>query len=209
MQLAETLAAVRVVPVIAIRDVADAVPLARALVAGGLSVIEITLRTDAALESIRRIATEVGDAVVGVGTVLTPDDLARAHGAGAQFAVSPGLTHALVDATRERRMPFLPGVATPSEIMQGLDAGLAVFKLFPAEAAGGVAMLKALAGPFPRVRFCPTGGVTSNNLATYLALPNVIAVGGSWMVPPGFEPERDAARVTALAREAAGAALPR
>jgi 2-dehydro-3-deoxyphosphogluconate aldolase/(4S)-4-hydroxy-2-oxoglutarate aldolase len=206
MQLSETFASARIIPVIAIRDAASAVPLARALVAGGLHVLEITLRTDAALESVRRIIADVEGAVVGVGTVLTPQDLTRAQNAGAQFAVSPGFTRALVDAAEQLQLPFLPGVATASEIMQGLDAGLSLFKFFPAETSGGVPMLKALAGPFARVRFCPTGGVGPANLATYLALSNVVAVGGSWMIPSDFTPGRDESRVTQLAREAVAAA---
>jgi 2-dehydro-3-deoxyphosphogluconate aldolase/(4S)-4-hydroxy-2-oxoglutarate aldolase len=206
MLLAETLASVRIVPVVTVRSAAHAVPLARALAAGGLTVLEITLRTDAAIESIRRIAEEVEGVVAGAGTVLNVGDLARAQEAGAKFAVSPGFSRAVAEAARERGIPLLAGVATATEVMQGLEAGLSLFKFFPAETVGGEAALRAFAGPFPAVRFCPTGGITMANLSRYIALPNVTAIGGSWMIPADFSPERDGARVTASARDAIMAA---
>ncbi len=183
----ELLGPVRVIPVISIADVESAVPLARALVAGGLSLLEVTLRTPAALESIARIAAEVDGAVVGAGTVVTAPQFDDAAAAGARFVVSPGCTDALLDAalgnSSADRPVFLPGAVTPSEVMRLLDAGITTMKFFPAAANGGVAALKALAGPFPQVRFCPTGGVSPDNACDYLALPNVVCVGGTWMLP--------------------------
>lgn len=202
MNLPNMLSQSRVVPVMVVHDAAYAVPLARALVAGGLTMLEITLRTDAALPSIERIAHEVPEAFVGAGTVLNARDLSRAKQAGAKFIVSPGLTDAIVRASRDEDAMLLPGVATASEIMRGLDYGLSLFKFFPAEASGGAPALKAFAGPFPHVRFCPTGGIAQANARSYFALPNVLAVGGSWMVPPDFAPERDASMVSQLAGDA-------
>jgi 2-dehydro-3-deoxyphosphogluconate aldolase/(4S)-4-hydroxy-2-oxoglutarate aldolase len=176
--------------------------MARALLAGGLSVLEITLRTDAAVPAIERIAAEVPDAIVGAGTVLNARDLLRAKRAGAKFIVSPGLTDAVLHVSRSENVMLLPGVATASEIMRGLDNGLDLFKFFPAETSGGVPALKAFAGPFPQVRFCPTCGVTPANAPAYFALSNVLAVGGSWMIPHDFEPNRDAGTMSQVAREA-------
>lgn len=170
-----------VIPVLTIERVTDAVPLARALVAGGLPVLEITLRTDAALAAASAIIAEVPDAVVGLGTLLTPADVASIHRIGARFGVSPGLTEALVNAAREARLPFLPGVATASEAMRAMDLGHRFLKFFPAEPAGGIAALKALGAPLRELRFCPTGGITAAAAPDYLALPNVLCVGGSWL----------------------------
>jgi 2-dehydro-3-deoxyphosphogluconate aldolase/(4S)-4-hydroxy-2-oxoglutarate aldolase len=183
MEFPESLRRARIVPVIVVKDVAHAVPLARALVAGGLSMLEITLRTGGALDAMRRIAAEVEGAVVGAGTVIEPGQVAACHAAGAQFIVSPGMIEEIAAAARDQGVPLLPGVATSSDIMRGLACGLSTFKFFPAESLGGAPSLKALAGPFPQARFCPTGGVTPQNLAGYLALANVVAAGGSWMIP--------------------------
>ncbi|WP_432753383.1 bifunctional 4-hydroxy-2-oxoglutarate aldolase/2-dehydro-3-deoxy-phosphogluconate aldolase [Streptomyces sp. JL2001] len=193
-----------VVPVVVIEDAADAVPLARALVAGGLPLIEVTLRTPAALDAVRAIAAEVPRAVVGAGTVVSPAGVADAVGAGARFLVSPGWTAGLLGAMRESGVPFLPGVSTTSEVVALLEHGVRDMKFFPAEAAGGVRYLSSLAGPLPRARFCPTGGISLASAPSYLALPNVACVGGTWMLPPDALASRDWARVESLAREAAG-----
>lgn len=182
-QLAALLALGQVVPVITLDRLDDAVPLARALVAGGVRLLEVTLRTSVGLDGARAIMREVPDAVVGIGTVLTPEDLRRAVEAGARFALSPGATPALLDAAAAAPIPFLPGVATASELMEAMARGFTTAKFFPATAAGGLAALRALAGPFPQARFCPTGGITEANAAEWLALPNVVAVGGSWLTP--------------------------
>lgn len=195
------LARAPVLPVLAIERLGDAIPLARALVDGGLPVLEVTLRTDAALAAITRIAAEVEGAIVGAGTVLTPADLDAVADAGAAFAISPGATDALYVAAATHRLPWLPAIATASELMHGLDHGHRRFKFFPAEAAGGVATLKAFAGPFPQARFCPTGGIGAASAPRYRALPNVMTVGGSWMVPKDAIQARDWARITALARD--------
>lgn len=193
-----------VVPVVVIEDAADAVPLARALVAGGLPAIEVTLRTPAALDAIRAIAGEVPEAVVGAGTVITPEQVDGAVAAGARFLVSPGWTDVLLGAMRESGVPFLPGVSTTSEVVALLERGVREMKFFPAQAAGGTAYLKSLAGPLPQARFCPTGGIGPDSAPEYLALPNVGCVGGSWMLPADVVAARDWARVETLAREAAG-----
>ncbi|MFH9721840.1 bifunctional 4-hydroxy-2-oxoglutarate aldolase/2-dehydro-3-deoxy-phosphogluconate aldolase [Streptomyces sp. NPDC017254] len=197
-----------VVPVVVIEDAADAVPLARALVAGGLPLIEVTLRTPAALDAVRAIAAEVPDAVVGAGTVVSTAGVADAVGAGARFLVSPGWTERLLGAMRESGVPFLPGVSTASEVVALLEQGVDAMKFFPAQAAGGVPYLKSLAGPLPRARFCPTGGVSLANAPGYLSLPNVGCVGGTWMLPPDALAARDWARVETLAREAAALRVP-
>ena len=173
----------RVIPVITIERVEDAVPLARALVAGGVRLLEITLRTAAGLAGAEAIMRAVPEAVVGIGTVLTPADLARAVASGARFALSPGATPALLAAAAEAPIPFLPGIATASELMLAMSYGFTRAKFFPAGTAGGIPGLKALAGPFPDARFCPTGGISEANAAEWLAQPNVIAVGGSWLTP--------------------------
>ncbi|MEU9559978.1 bifunctional 4-hydroxy-2-oxoglutarate aldolase/2-dehydro-3-deoxy-phosphogluconate aldolase [Streptomyces fumanus] len=193
-----------VVPVVVLDDLADAVPLARALVAGGLPAIEVTLRTPVALDAIRAIAAEVPDAVVGAGTVITPEQVEATVAAGARFLVSPGWTDALLDAMRASGVPFLPGVSTTSEVVALLERGVREMKFFPAEAAGGTAYLKALAAPLPQARFCPTGGIGADSAPEYLALPNVGCVGGTWMLPKDALAGRDWARVEALARAAAG-----
>lgn len=192
-----------VVPVIVLQRVQDAVPLARALVAGGVRVLEVTLRTPVALAAIERIAREVPEALVGAGTVRSATDAQAAASAGCRFAVSPGYTDAVGSACRALGLPLLPGVATASEVMQAQDAGYGFLKFFPASAAGGVPMLKALAGPFPDVHFCPTGGLTPANAPEYLALPNVPVCGGSWLTPAEAVAAGDWARITALARAAA------
>jgi 2-dehydro-3-deoxyphosphogluconate aldolase/(4S)-4-hydroxy-2-oxoglutarate aldolase len=192
-----------VMPVIVLNQVADAVPLARALVAGGIRVLEVTLRTPAALESIRAIAAEVPDAILGAGTVVTPADLDAAAAAGAVFAVSPGASPDLLRAGREAAIPLLPGVMTPSDVINAIAAGYTAMKLFPAAQAGGMGMLKALSGPFPQVRFCPTGGIDLASAPAFLALPNVACVGGSWLTPADRVKAGDWAAVTELARAAA------
>lgn len=193
-----------VVPVVVVDDPSDAVPLARALVAGGLPAIEVTLRTPAALEAIRAVADSVPEAVVGAGTVITPEQVTRAVAAGARFLVSPGWTDALLEAMRASGVPCLPGVSTTSEVVALLERGVREMKFFPAEAAGGTAYLKSLYGPLPQARFCPTGGIGPATAPEYLALPNVGCVGGSWMLPADAIAARDWGRVEALAREAAG-----
>lgn len=178
------LEAARVVPVITIERIDDAVPLARALVAGGIRMLEVTLRTTVALEAAQAIMADVPEAIVGLGTVLDAADLARAETIGARFALSPGATPELLDAAAaHHRLPFIPGIATASELMAALARGFDVFKFFPAREAGGIAALRALAGPFPQARFCPTGGINAANAAEWLAEPNVVAVGGSWLCP--------------------------
>lgn len=192
-----------VVPVVVLEDAADAVPLARALVAGGLPAIEVTLRTAAALDAIAAIAREVPDAVVGAGTVLTPEHVGAAVAAGARFLVSPGWTDLLLEAMRASGLPFLPGVSTTSEVVALLERGITEMKFFPAEAAGGTAYLRSLASPLPLARFCPTGGIDVTAAPRYLALPNVGCVGGTWMLPAEALRAKDWGRVEALAREAA------
>ena len=203
MTIDDILAAGPVMPVVVIDDAAHAVPLARALVAGGIRAIEITLRTGAALEAIQSIAREVPDAIPGVGTAVTEADVLAALDAGAKFIVSPGMTPALLRAALGSGLPFLPGIATASELMAGMAAGLAAFKFFPAAQAGGIDGLKALGGPFPSVRFCPTGGVSAANAAAYLALANVACVGGSGLAPREAIAAGDFTRIEQLAREAA------
>lgn len=172
-----------VVPVVTVTDPADAVPLARALVEGGLPVIELTLRTPAALEAVRRVAAEVPEIALGVGTVVTPRQAEDSAAAGASFLVSPGATPSLLAAMAGTGLPFLPGVATVSEALAVLETGQAELKFFPAEQAGGAAYLRSLAGPLPQLRFCPTGGISEALAPAYLALPNVGCVGGSWIAP--------------------------
>ncbi|WP_405944790.1 bifunctional 4-hydroxy-2-oxoglutarate aldolase/2-dehydro-3-deoxy-phosphogluconate aldolase [Streptomyces sp. NBC_00932] len=192
-----------VVPVVVIDDAADAVPLARALVSGGLPAIEVTLRTPAALDAIRAIAAEVPEAVVGAGTVISPDGVAQAVAAGSRFLVSPGWSDRLLGAMTESGVPFLPGVSTTSEVVELLERGITDMKFFPAEAAGGTAYLKSLGGPLPQARFCPTGGISLASAPSYLALPNVACVGGTWMLPADAVGARDWDRVELLARGAA------
>jgi 2-dehydro-3-deoxyphosphogluconate aldolase/(4S)-4-hydroxy-2-oxoglutarate aldolase len=188
-----------VIPVIVLNDVAHAVPMARALVAGGIRMLEVTLRTPQALACIEAIARELPEAVIGAGTVRTKADAQAAANAGARFAVSPGYTHAVGQACRDAGLALLPGVATGSEIMMAQEDGLTELKFFPAMQAGGPAMLKAWSGPFFDVKFCPTGGVTLQNAPDFLALPNVVCVGGSWLVPADALQAGDWARITQLA----------
>ena len=202
LKTSEVMALCPVIPVLTIEKASDAVPLARALVAGGLKVLEITLRTPAAIEAIELIAREVANAVTGAGTVLNARDWDRAAKAGAQFIVSPGLTDPLIKVAADSPLAFLPGVATAGELMRGLDAGLGHFKFFPAETSGGAPALKALYGPFSDVRFCPTGGITAKSAPDYLALPNVVCVGGGWVAPAEAVASGDWARITDLARAA-------
>ena len=192
-----------VIPVIVLNDVEHAVPLARALVAGGIRMLEVTLRTAAAIACIEAIAKEVPDAVVGAGTVRSAADAQAAALAGALFAVSPGYTHSVGRACKELGLALLPGVATGSEIMLAQEDGYQHLKFFPAMQAGGVPMLKAWQGPFPEVKFCPTGGIHAGNAEELLALPNVVCVGGSWITPPGAVATGDWAKITKLAAEAA------
>ncbi|WP_200302149.1 bifunctional 4-hydroxy-2-oxoglutarate aldolase/2-dehydro-3-deoxy-phosphogluconate aldolase [Streptomyces adelaidensis] len=192
-----------VLPVVVVDDPSDAVPLARALVAGGLPAIEVTLRTPAALDAVRAIAAEVPAAVVGVGTVITPAQVGEAVAAGGRFLVSPGWTDVLLDAMQVSGVPFLPGVSTTSEVVALLERGVREMKFFPAQAAGGTAYLRSLAGPLPQARFCPTGGIGPGNAPEYLALPNVGCVGGTWMLPADAVAARDWGRIEELARTAA------
>ena len=203
-QSADILRRAPVIPVLTIDDFEIAVPLARALCDGGLSVIEVTLRTKAALAAIAAIAVEVPDCIVGAGTVVRHVDAAFAIGAGAKFLVSPGTDPVLAETFTEIEIPVVPGCATVSEAMVLSDLGFEVLKFFPAEASGGAAWLKAVAAPLPHIRFCPTGGIDMSNAGDYLALPNVIAVGGSWVVPQEALAAKDFARIRTLAREASG-----
>lgn len=195
-----------VVPVIVVNKLEHAVPMAKALVAGGVRVLELTLRTDCAVDAIRQIARDVPDAIVGVGTVTNPQQLADVIAAGAQFAISPGLTEPLLKAAVAGPIPLIPGISTVSELMLGMDYGLREFKFFPAEANGGVKALQAIAGPFSQIRFCPTGGISPKNYRDYLALKSVLCVGGSWLVPNDALESDDYARITELAREAVAGA---
>jgi 2-dehydro-3-deoxyphosphogluconate aldolase/(4S)-4-hydroxy-2-oxoglutarate aldolase len=197
------LSIVPVMPVVVLDRLADAVPVARALVAGGLPAIELTLRTDVALDAIRAIADEVPEILVGAGTIVTPGQAKQALDAGAQFLVSPGATPTLLGAMAETGLPFLPGTATVSEVLAVLEGGFTEMKFFPAEASGGAAFLKSVASPVPNARFCPTGGITAATASTYLALPNVGCVGGSWLTPADALVAGDWARVERLARQAA------
>ena len=190
-----------IIPVLVVHDVAHARPLAEALVAGGLPVLEVTLRTPAALDVIAAMA-EVEGGIPGAGTILTPDDVKRAVDAGAQFGVSPGATDKLLDAAEAAGLPMLPGAATASEAMALLERGYDMLKFFPAEASGGAPALKALAGPLPQIRFCPTGGVNTKNAESYLSLPNVVCAGGSWVAPDDKVGAGDWEAITELARAA-------
>ena len=182
-KLTELVKAATVIPVLTIKRLEHAVPLARALVAGGVRVLEVTLRTPVAIEAARAMIAEVPDAIVGIGTILNPDDLRRAEALGAKFGISPGATPELLKAAAASALPFAPGIATASELMQALAHGFDLVKFFPAEPSGGIKALRALAGPFPNIRVCPTGGIGEANAASWLAEPNVLAVGGSWLCP--------------------------
>ena len=193
-----------VIPVIVLHELAHAVPVARALVAGGIRMLEVTLRTPVALACIEAIAREVPEAVAGAGTVRSAQDVRAARDAGARFAVSPGLTSSLAQACHDLQLPLWPGVATASEIMRAQELGYTELKFFPAVAAGGVPVLQAWAGPFQEVRFCPTGGIGANNAPDFLKLPHVACVGGSWLTPQVAIEAQDWARITQLANEATG-----
>lgn len=207
MTLRDILALSPVIPVITVQDLAHAVPMARALVAGGLRVLEVTLRTPQGVPAIRAIREAVPDAVVGAGTLRSVAQIAQVNAAGVQFGVSPGLTAELAAAAATVRWPLLPGVMTPSELIAARAAGFTTCKLFPAQQAGGIGMLKALHAVFPDVQFCPTGGISRETAPQYLALPNVACVGGSWVVPDEAVRAGDWARIEALARDAAALRL--
>ena len=192
----------RIVPVVVITDPQQAMPMAQALLEGGIDVMEITLRHSAALAAIEAVARAVPAMCVGAGTVTRAAEVRQVLDAGARFALSPGMTPALLDAVQQAALPFVPGVMTPGEVMAARDAGYSLLKLFPAAQAGGLAMLKALSGPLADVRFCPTGGVSPDNLATFLQQPNVALVGGSWLTPADAVTRGDWATITRLAREA-------
>ena len=191
-----------VVPVVVVDDAAQAAPLARALLAGGVRIIEVTLRSEPALDAIRAVADEVPEMLVGAGTVCTPEQAAAAIDAGARFLVSPGSTDRLLDALQDTGRPFLAGCATPSDMLRLLERGITEAKLFPAAAVGGLALLQAVAGPLPQLRFCPTGGITAPSAPDYLALPNVGCVGGTWLTPRAALARGDWAAVTELAAAA-------
>lgn len=193
-----------VIPVIVIKQPEHAVPMARALVEGGLKVLEVTLRSEHALGAIRDIARELPEAVVGAGTVTTVEQVDAIIDAGAEFMVSPGSTPQLIEAALDKGIALLPGIATPSEAMRLLEYGISHMKLFPAEAVGGIPLLKSIAGPLPQISFCPTGGINAGSAGDYLALPNVVCVGGSWMLPEDLVNEADWQAIAKLAAEAAG-----
>ncbi|MRN38716.1 2-dehydro-3-deoxyphosphogluconate aldolase [Neisseria sp. N95_16] len=199
----EILSAGAVIPVMAINDLSTAVDLAHALVEGGIPTLEITLRTPVGVDAIRLIAKEVPNAIVGAGTVTNPEQLKAVEDAGALFAISPGLHETLAKASHQSSIPLIPGVATPGEVQLALEHGIDTLKLFPAEVVGGKAMLKALFGPYPDIRFCPTGGITLESAPEYLALPNVLCVGGSWLTPKEAVQNKDWDSITRLAKEAA------
>ena len=202
----EIFAAGPVVPVLVINDVEKAVPLAKALMEGGIKVLEVTLRTPAAIDVIKRIAQEVPDSLIGAGTVTNAQQLKAVVEAGAKFAISPGMTADLLKAGMDSEIPLIPGISSTSDLMKGKDAGYTHMKFFPAEASGGVKAIKSISGPFPDVTFCPTGGIGPNNYNDYLALNNVKCVGGSWLAPDDAIEAGDWARITQLAKEAVAGA---
>jgi 2-dehydro-3-deoxyphosphogluconate aldolase/(4S)-4-hydroxy-2-oxoglutarate aldolase len=197
-----------VIPVLTIDRVEDAVPLARALVAGGVRVLEVALRTPVAIEAAKAMMSQVPDAVVGIGTILTAEDLARASALGVEFGISPGATPELLKAAAAGDLPFAPGIATASELMQARAHGFNLVKFFPAEQSGGIKALRALAGPFPDTLFCPTGGIGEANAASWLAEPNVVSVGGSWLCPPADIKSGNWAGITAMCNRAMKALKP-
>jgi 2-dehydro-3-deoxyphosphogluconate aldolase / (4S)-4-hydroxy-2-oxoglutarate aldolase len=201
-KLADLFERATIIPVLTIDRVEDAVPLARALVAGGIRVLEVTLRTPVAVQAAKAILAEVPDAIVGIGTILNADDLARAEKLGAVFGISPGATPELLKAVAASDLPFAPGITTASELMQARAHGFDLVKFFPAEPSGGIKALRALAGPFPDTRFCPTGGIGDGNAAAWLAEPNVIAVGGSWICPAADIRSGNWAGITAMCNRA-------
>lgn len=201
-QLAEIFKSATVIPVLTIERREDAVPLARALVAGGVHVLEVTLRTPVAIEAAKAMIAEVPEAVIGIGTILNGEDLARVKALGARFGISPGGTPDLLKAAAAEDLPFAPGIATASELMQALAHGFDIVKFFPAEQSGGIKALRALAGPFPHIRVCPTGGIGEANAAAWLTEPNVLAVGGSWLCPPADIRSGNWAGITAMCARA-------
>ena len=188
-----------IMPVIVIEEIEHAVPLAKALIAGGIHCLEVTLRTEAGLAAIEKISKECPDAIVGAGTVTTAQQMKQVKLAGAKFVISPGISHELCREAHALQLPYAPGVMTPSEIILGLEYGISLFKLFPADMAGGPKMLKALSGPFPGIKFCPTGGVSGENAKEYFSLANVAAVGGSWVCPKDLVKANDWSAITKLA----------
>jgi 2-dehydro-3-deoxyphosphogluconate aldolase / (4S)-4-hydroxy-2-oxoglutarate aldolase len=208
-RLAAILAKNWLIPVIAIEEASAAVPLAQALVAGGVTALEVTLRTAAASEAIRQIVREVPQAIVGVGTIRSADDVRHAVDLGAQFGVSPGTTPQIYAACEAAKLPFLPGAATASEVLLALEHGWETIKFFPAVPAGGIAAVKALRGPFPMLRFCPTGGIDEANLGDWLSTPGVVAIGGSWLAPNDKVRARDWAGITEIARRSIARGSPR
>lgn len=203
MNIRDVMRIAPVIPVLTVTQLSHAAPLASALARGGLSVLEVTLRTACALEAIEAMREAVPQAIIGAGTLTTRRDFFDAARAGAEFGVTPGLTPELIAAAREVELPLLPGIMTPSELMAARAAGFDACKLFPAQPAGGLGLLRALAGPFPDQAFCPTGGITQENAAQFLALPNVLCVGGSWVAPPAAIEAGDWSRIEHLARRAA------
>ena len=201
-KLATLFRSARVIPVLTIERREDAVPLAKALVAGGVRTLEITLRTSDAIEAARAIMAAVPEAIVGIGTILNGDDLSRAEALGAKFGISPGSTPDLLEAAAASRLPFAPGIATASDLMQALAVGFDLVKFFPAEPAGGIKALRALGGPFPNAQFCPTGGIDEGNAAAWLAEANVVAVGGSWLCPAADIRDGNWAGITAMCQRA-------
>lgn len=201
MEIAEILHLSPVIPVVTLQDVRDAIPLAKTLIAAGVSVLEITLRTDVGLEAIKTINENVPAMLVGAGTVLEPEQFQDAKRHGARFAVSPGITPRLINAAKQIGIPYLPGAVTSSEIMAAREMGFPILKFFPAELSGGIKMLKALAPIFPEIQFCPTGGITRSNMKEYLQLENVISVGGSWIAPENLIKEKKWEEIGILAKE--------
>ena len=201
-KLASLFGEARVIPVLTIERLQDAVPLARALVAGGVRTLEVTLRTPVAIDAAKAMIAEVPEAIVGIGTIVSVADLSQAERLGARFGISPGATPELLRAAAESALPFAPGIATASELMQALAHGFGLVKFFPAEQAGGIKGLRALGGPFPQARFCPTGGIGDANAASWLAEPNVVAVGGSWLCPPAEVRAGNWAGITAMCERA-------
>ncbi|MEH6345294.1 MAG: bifunctional 4-hydroxy-2-oxoglutarate aldolase/2-dehydro-3-deoxy-phosphogluconate aldolase [Bermanella sp.] len=189
-----------IMPVIVINDIAQAVPLAKALIAGGIHCLEITLRTPQGIEAIKTISEQVPEAIVGAGTITNSDQIRAVKDAGGKFIISPGISHDLCKTAQNLNMPYAPGIMTPSDILIGLDYGVSIFKFYPASLSGGVDMLKAFAGPFKNIKFCPTGGITEENSAQYLALDNVIAVGGSWVCPSDLIKEHKWSEIQSLAQ---------
>lgn len=202
VQPSEVFAQGSVVPVLVIENIDDAVPIAKALIAGGINVLEVTLRTENALAVIKKIATELPDAMIGAGTVTNAENFQQAVDAGSKFVISPGLTPNLLKVAKQSHVSLIPGIASISELMIGMDAGYDHFKFFPAEALGGLNVIKAISGPFPNISFCPTGGINLTNMPNYLAHPSVKCVGGSWLVPKDAVATKDWNAITELAKEA-------